>query len=68
MELAIVLAACFSGVKVDELKSNCPIIAELPFSSQYKFMVIVHEPFPSINGSGQITLYGRSYKSPVNYT
>jgi magnesium-transporting ATPase (P-type) len=50
------------------LKSNCPIIAELPFSSQYKFMVIVHEPFPSINGSGQITLYGRSHKSPVNYT
>jgi len=56
-ELAIVRAAYFAGVNVEELKSNCPIIAELPFSSQYKFMATVHEPFASIDGSGQIDEY-----------
>jgi magnesium-transporting ATPase (P-type) len=43
-------AAYFAGVDVGQLKKDSPIIAELPFSSQYKFMATVHEPVDSIDG------------------
>jgi len=49
-ELAILRSAYFAGVDVGKLKSDCPIIAELPFSSEYKFMATVHEPLDSIDG------------------
>jgi magnesium-transporting ATPase (P-type) len=49
-ELAILRAAYFAGVDVGQLKKDSPIIAELPFSSQYKFMATVHEPLDFIDG------------------
>ena len=43
-ELAILRAAYFGGVDVDGVKGSSPVIAEVPFSSEYKFMATVHEP------------------------
>mmetsp|Transcript_19665 Transcript_19665/g.37235 ORF Transcript_19665/g.37235 Transcript_19665/m.37235 type:complete len:1069 (-) Transcript_19665:123-3329(-) len=43
-ELAILRAAYFGSVDVDGVKSSAPLIAEVPFSSEYKFMATVHEP------------------------
>ena len=43
-ELSILRAAYFGGVDVAEMKDECPIVAEVPFSSEYKFMATVHEP------------------------
>lgn len=43
-ELAILRAAYFGDVSVSEVKDSAPVIAELPFSSDYKFMATVHEP------------------------
>ena len=43
-ELAIIRAAFFSGVNIDRLKKSAPVIAEIPFSSEYKFMATIHEP------------------------
>jgi magnesium-transporting ATPase (P-type) len=49
-EVAILRAAYFAGVDIDKLKRDCPVVCELPFSSQYKFMATVHEPVDSIDG------------------
>jgi magnesium-transporting ATPase (P-type) len=46
-ELAIIRAAYFAGVNIDNLKQTAPAIAEVPFSSEYKFMATVHTP---VNG------------------
>lgn len=43
-ELAILRAAYFGDVNVSEVKDSAPFIAEVPFSSEYKFMATVHEP------------------------
>jgi len=43
-ELSILRASYFGGVSVNEMKDAAPILAEVPFSSEYKFMATVHEP------------------------
>jgi len=42
-ELSILRAAYFTGIDIKELKDDCPIVAEVPFSSDYKFMATVHD-------------------------
>jgi len=42
-EISILRAAYFSGVDVESEKKESSIIAEVPFSSDYKFMATVHE-------------------------
>lgn len=42
-ELSILRASYFVDVDVDAMKSSAPIIAEVPFNSEYKFMATVHE-------------------------
>ncbi|CAB9525266.1 Sodium/potassium-transporting ATPase subunit alpha [Seminavis robusta] len=51
-ELAIVRAAHFSGVEIDGTRSRSAQIAEVPFSSEYKFMATVHNPVPEVDGPG----------------
>ena len=43
-ELSILRAAYFGDVNVSAVKDSSPVIAEVPFSSEYKFMATVHEP------------------------
>lgn len=43
-ELSILRAAYFGDVNVSEVKDSSPVIAEVPFSSDYKFMATVHRP------------------------
>ena len=50
-ELSILRASYFAAVDVDGMKSTCPIVAEVPFSSEYKFMATVHEPKPENDGT-----------------
>jgi magnesium-transporting ATPase (P-type) len=50
-ELAILRAAYFGDVNVSEIKDSAPFIAEVPFSSEYKFMATVHESM-SANDTG----------------
>jgi len=42
-ELSILRAAYFSGVDIDNQKKAAPLVAEVPFSSEYKFMATVHD-------------------------
>lgn len=42
-ELAILRAVYFTGVNVAEMKDTAPMIAEVPFNSEYKFMATVHD-------------------------
>lgn len=42
-ELSILRAAYFSGVDNDEMKEKAPFVAEVPFSSEYKFMATIHD-------------------------
>jgi len=42
-EISILRAAYFSGVEIDDLKKNTPVITEVPFSSDYKFMATIHD-------------------------
>lgn len=42
-ELSILRAAYFSGISIESLKEETPIVAEVPFSSEYKFMATVHD-------------------------
>ena len=43
-ELSILRAAYLGDVNVSDVKDSAPVIAEVPFSSEYKFMCTVHEP------------------------
>ena len=43
-ELSILRAAYFGNVDVTSVKDSAPVIAEVPFSSEYKFMATVHAP------------------------
>lgn len=45
-ELSILRATYWTGVDVNAMKDASPIIAEVPFSSDYKFMATVHEYNP----------------------
>ena len=42
-ELSILRAAYFSGSDINEFKESYPIVAEVPFSSEYKFMATIHD-------------------------
>lgn len=48
-ELSILRASYFAGVDIEEMKSDSPIVAEVPFSSDYKFMATIHEPVAADN-------------------
>jgi len=57
-ELSILRASYFSGIDIEELKNDCPIVAEVPFSSEYKFMATVHEPTAADNApDGKLVAY-----------
>jgi magnesium-transporting ATPase (P-type) len=49
-ELSILRAAYFGDVNVSEVKDSSAVVAEVPFSSEYKFMATVHEPVPANDG------------------
>jgi len=51
-ELSILRATYWTGVDVNVLKDASPIIAEVPFSSEYKFMATVHSSNPENDGPG----------------
>jgi len=51
-ELSILRASYWSGIDVNKMKDSCPIIAEVPFSSEYKFMATVHDSKPENDGPG----------------
>jgi magnesium-transporting ATPase (P-type) len=51
-ELSILRATYWTGVDVNAVKDASPIIAEVPFSSDYKFMATVHESNPENDGPG----------------
>jgi len=42
-ELSILRAAYFSGIDIDEMKTKAPMVSEVPFSSEYKFMATIHD-------------------------
>lgn len=50
-ELSILRAAYFGDVPVSEVKDSAPLIAEVPFSSDYKFMATVHNPIEANDGA-----------------
>mmetsp|Transcript_19649 Transcript_19649/g.40804 ORF Transcript_19649/g.40804 Transcript_19649/m.40804 type:complete len:922 (-) Transcript_19649:248-3013(-) len=50
-ELSILRAAYFGDVDVSAVKDSAPVIAEVPFSSEYKFMATVHSPVEQNDGS-----------------
>jgi magnesium-transporting ATPase (P-type) len=51
-ELSILRAAYWAGIDVNKVKEDSPIIAEVPFSSEYKFMATVHEYNEANDGPG----------------
>jgi len=42
-EISILRASYFSGIDINTLKSEQPFHAEVPFSSEYKFMATIHD-------------------------
>ncbi len=56
-ELSILRASYFAGIDVGGMKNGAPIIAEVPFSSEYKFMATVHEPIADNDGEGYAGKY-----------
>ncbi|CAJ1959112.1 unnamed protein product [Cylindrotheca closterium] len=52
-ELSILRASYWGGIEVNDMKDASPIIAEVPFSSDYKFMATVHAPKPENDGQGK---------------
>jgi magnesium-transporting ATPase (P-type) len=49
-ELSILRASYFADIDVGVMKSLAPIVAEVPFSSEYKFMATVHEAVAENDG------------------
>ena len=49
-EISILRASYFADIDVEQMKAQAPIIAEVPFSSEYKFMATLHEPSPENDG------------------
>jgi magnesium-transporting ATPase (P-type) len=56
-ELSILRAAYNAGIDVEGIKESDPIINEVPFSSDYKFMSTIHEPQEDIDGPGLEGMY-----------
>jgi len=52
-ELSILRASYWGGIDIEEMKDAAPIIAEVPFSSEYKFMATVHNPIAANDGEGK---------------
>jgi magnesium-transporting ATPase (P-type) len=51
-ELSILRAVYFTGVDIDDMKKSAPVVAEVPFSSEYKFMATIHKPVTEVDGDG----------------
>ena len=51
-ELSILRACYWAGIEVNQMKDDAPLIAEVPFSSEYKFMATVHEAREENDGPG----------------
>jgi magnesium-transporting ATPase (P-type) len=51
-ELSILRASYSAGIEVNPMKDSAPLIAEVPFSSDYKFMATVHEAKEENDGPG----------------
>lgn len=51
-ELSILRASYWAGIDVEKMKEDAPVIAEVPFSSEYKFMATVHASSPENDGEG----------------
>ena len=51
-ELSILRACYWAGIEVNPMKDASPIIAEVPFSSEYKFMATVHNSSEENDGPG----------------
>uniref|UniRef100_A0A7S2SBA4 Cation-transporting P-type ATPase N-terminal domain-containing protein n=5 Tax=Sar TaxID=2698737 RepID=A0A7S2SBA4_9STRA len=50
-EIAIVRAAYFGDVDLDNMKESQPVINAVPFSSEYKFMATVHQANQLVDGT-----------------
>ena len=50
-EISILRASYFADIDIEQMKRDAPIIAEVPFSSEYKFMATVHAPNSANDGS-----------------
>jgi len=50
-ELSILRASYFAGIDVTSMKNDAEIIAEVPFSSEYKFMATIHKSSVENDGS-----------------
>jgi len=51
-ELSILRAVYFTGVNPTTMKDDVPVIAEVPFSSDYKFMATIHDSREENDGMG----------------
>jgi len=51
-EISILRASYFADINVSAMKSDAPVLAEVPFSSEYKFMATVHAPELENDGPG----------------
>ena len=51
-ELSILRATYWAGVDVNDMKDEVPVIAEVPFSSEYKFMATIHNSKEENDGPG----------------
>jgi len=52
-ELSILRASYWGGIDVNDMKDDSPIVAEVPFNSEYKFMATVHKPTAANDGEGK---------------
>lgn len=50
-ELSILRASYFADIDISSMKAEAPIVAEVPFSSEYKFMATIHEPNEANDGA-----------------
>jgi magnesium-transporting ATPase (P-type) len=60
--LSILRASYFAGIDIDQMKNEIPIVGEVPFSSEYKFMATVHEPNRQMDGNdydGKYIVYAK---------
>jgi len=53
-ELSILRASYFAGIDVTGMKNDAEIVAEVPFSSEYKFMATVHQPRKENDGAASV--------------
>ncbi|HBH16941.1 MAG TPA: hypothetical protein DDW92_01635 [Candidatus Veblenbacteria bacterium] len=64
-ERALLLAAQEAGLEIDGLRKELPLLAEVPFSSERKYMLTLHQSgsgkFAYLKGAPEITLAYCSY-------